>query len=1038
MTGFSGHRGVALRQNDVPVSVRHVCAPYAEAAIMSYDYTDAHPAAMGHYGGHDEEDEVDSDVLADRDFDDKPRQISPDRVAVLTTAMNKDGTLRKILKAKKSDFVHNLIRLDGVKFDFTGRDYLKPIYNRNDSQILLKTARQVEKCITISSTYVDDEGRERGVSTALPGNRLIGIGADGRQVVDRIVASEDNGVRPCVRIKTRLGSTLEVTLNHPLRKLMGWTQAQDLVVGDKIASLRTIGLFSDTHEPLAALLGLMTGDGCATEGSIRFTAKTPEVQCWFESLYDREPSFIVDKRSGTRNYYVSKSSAILGYLVDNGLFGKTAAYKVLPDTVFRWNRESTRELIRGLWATDGHCKNVHESKVDLVYCTTSPTLARQIRLLLRKFGVVTVIRENRPSNGGKLAYVIRVVTRRSIEAFHREIGPIPGKPFTIPEKKSNSNLDTLPKEIHDLVVAARKKSGHYWKRNGFQSKGLIMKRAYCPTFEKIAEMNNHLDDPALKTILDADIIWDEIISIEDIGEQPTWALQTETETFISDFVVNHNTTYLANNLTCDSIVINYNKSLYVSPSHTQTRQFSNEKLRPAIEKSPFIKKYFQDHSVSTQVFEKGFTNGSYIFLRSAFRSADRTRGISARNLCLDELQDFYISEIPVIMECTSHFPNARVLMAGTPKSFDNPIEIYWQATTQNEWLVPCGCGKWNYLDEQNIAPTEMYRTGKLPPGPVCKKCMRPLNVPSGRWVSFNSKETIQGYRIPQLMVPWICGLYAQWEKLLWKRDNYPFGQFCNEVLGISYDSASKPITRDDILACSAPYSFWDPYNRSTFQEDLGRYIFTAGIDWGEGNDGSEKSPSGKVRNASYTVLTIGGYIDQKTYKVFYMKRYTGKEVDPEFVVQDIFKLCQLFGVKLAGADWGHGWGVNNTLMRLLGANKLIQFQYLPKLKERLKWDPVGYRYHLQRNFMMSELFFDIKKGFIMFPRWSSFEPFAKDILAIYAEYNEYRREIKYDHRSSDPDDAFHSIHYARLASDIYLGKSRRYTQSISAGSHPAG
>src|ERR1035437_10008476 len=71
------------------------------------------------------------------------------------------------------------------------------------------------------------------------------------------------------------------------------------------------------------------------------------------------------------------------------------------------------------------------------------------------------------------------------------------------------------------------------------------------------------------------------------------------------------TTFLANNLTADSVIIPYNKSLYVSPSHTQTRQFSNEKLKPAIEGSPLIKKYFQDSSVSQQVFEKGFTNGSY-------------------------------------------------------------------------------------------------------------------------------------------------------------------------------------------------------------------------------------------------------------------------------------------------------------------------------------------------------------------------------------------------------------------------------------------
>lgn len=490
------------------------------------------------------------------------------------------------------------------------------------------------------------------------------------------------------------------------------------------------------------------------------------------------------------------------------------------------------------------------------------------------------------------------------------------------------------------------------------------------------------------------------------------------------------TTSLANDMVIDSVVIPYNKSLYVSPSHTQTRQFSNEKLRPAIEKSPLIKRYFQDSSVSSQVFEKGFTNGSYVFLRSAFRSADRSRGISARKLCLDEIQDICTSDIPVIMECTSHFRDARIMMAGTPKSFDNTIEIYWQESTQNEWLVPCHhCGKWNFLDERCIAPTEMYIKDILPPGPVCSKCMKPINVRDGQWMSMSPGKTIVGYRIPQMMVPWIIGLKDQWLKLLWKRDNYPLSQFYNEVLGLSYDSASKPITRDELIDCCHDYSFWDS---KTFTPEIlhkaKTFILTAGVDWGEGNDGSERSPSGKIRNASYTILTIGHYHDQKHFKVLLIKKYTGKEAEPDFVVADIARICQQLSVKLVGVDWGHGWGVNNQLIRRLGPKTVVQYQYLPKLKLRMRWDPAGFRYHLMRNFMMSELFFDLKHGLVMFPKWTEYEPYAKDILAIYAEYAEYKREIKYDHRPSDPDDGFHSLLYAKLASDIYLGKSRRYTQ----------
>lgn len=492
------------------------------------------------------------------------------------------------------------------------------------------------------------------------------------------------------------------------------------------------------------------------------------------------------------------------------------------------------------------------------------------------------------------------------------------------------------------------------------------------------------------------------------------------------------TTFLANNLVVTSAVKPWAKSLYVSPSHTQTRQFSNEKLRPALEKSPLIAKYFQDTQVSSQVFEKGLTNGAYIFLRSAFRSADRTRGISVDEiLALDEIQDFLGSEVPVIEECTSHYPNSRILKAGTPKSNDNVIEVSWKDSTQNEWMVPCSCKKWNFLDENCIGPTHLYQDDTLPPGPICRKCRKPLNVKAGGWQSFNKGSMVQSYRISQLMVDWMITFKSQWMRLLHKRDTYPTGQLYNEVLGLSYDNASKPITRDELMEACRNYSLWDPdrFDNATLNESK-RYKLYGGIDWGEGLDGSEKSPTGKTRNASYTVLTIGAYVNSSVFRPLLIKRYEGKEVDPDYVTKDITRIVRALGVQLTGADHGHGWGVNNTLIRYLGPSRLVMMQHLAKLKQKLKYDPIGQKYMLQRNFVMSEIFFDIKNGFIEFPKWSQFERFGKDILAIFAEYCDYRREIKYDHKASDPDDFFHSLLFCKLAADIHLGKSRRYTANI--------
>lgn len=474
-------------------------------------------------------------------------------------------------------------------------------------------------------------------------------------------------------------------------------------------------------------------------------------------------------------------------------------------------------------------------------------------------------------------------------------------------------------------------------------------------------------------------------------------------------------TLLANNMAIMCAINAFFKCLYVSPSHMQTRQFSNEKLKPVLEQSPLLARYLIDNQVSQQVFEKGFTNGAMMFLRSAFLTADRARGISSDMCCIDELQSMLITNIPVILECLSHSKHKYQFFTGTPLTHDNTIEIYWQQSSQCEWMVPCTCqageaGRyWNFLDERNI--------GKK--GVICKKCGKPLTVPTGKWVQTKDAR-LKGFRIPQLMVPWIINTQNDWEVLLHKFETYPTAQFQNEVLGLSFDSASKPITQMELMQCCKDYEFWGWPMTPEEEHNARRHILVGGVDWGEGHDGGT-GPTGKLRSASYTVFTIGSVEGGKKFKIHFMKKYTGKEIDPGFIVNDIANICQRLNVRVLGVDWGHGWGPNNDLVRRLGFQRVIQFMHMPKLKERRKWEPVGKKFLLNRNLIMSELFYKFKKGEMTLPRWQDFAPYAKDILGIFAEYVEYQRQIRFDHRPSDPDDSFHSILYAWQAGNIFHG-----------------
>jgi hypothetical protein len=203
--------------------------------------------------------------------------------------------------------------------------------------------------------------------------------------------------------------------------------------------------------------------------------------------------------------------------------------------------------------------------------------------------------------------------------------------------------------------------------------------------------------------------------------------------------------------------------------------------------------------------------------------------------------------------------------------------------------------------------------------------------------------------------------------------------------------------------------------------DAKKYLLFAGVDWGEGRDGAGTTPSGKLAVASYTVLTIAGY-DGKKFRIFYVKKYTGKEIDPDFIVREINQFAQTINLRAVGVDYGHGWGVNNALIRMLGQKRVITFQHLDNLGVRRKWDERGMKFELNRNLLMSELFLLMKAQLVTFPSWEEYKPFAKDIMAIYAEYCEYARKIKFDHKPSEPDDAFHSLLYSWQAANIFLGR----------------
>ena len=210
-----------------------------------------------------------------------------------------------------------------------------------------------------------------------------------------------------------------------------------------------------------------------------------------------------------------------------------------------------------------------------------------------------------------------------------------------------------------------------------------------------------------------------------------------------------------------------------------------------------------------------------------------TRGIPADMINIDEIQDIITDNIPVIEQCASHSYWKIFCYSGTPKSLDNTIEVYWaDFSTQNEWAVPCerhgvprdpSTWHWNILGSRNIGKN----------GLICAKCGNTISAghPNAMWVSMQpvtpnnvNRVTFEGYRIPQIMVPWV-----DWGEILTAKERYPTVQFNNEVLGLSYDSGARPLTRAQVKAiCRKDIHFVDVEENA---RKCNGHVF-AGLDWG--------------------------------------------------------------------------------------------------------------------------------------------------------------------------------------------------------------
>lgn len=326
-------------------------------------------------------------------------------------------------------------------------------------------------------------------------------------------------------------------------------------------------------------------------------------------------------------------------------------------------------------------------------------------------------------------------------------------------------------------------------------------------------------------------------------------------------------------------------TLYVTPLFEMIRRFSHNYVRKFLEESP-SRKLFLNSKTMNSVLQRNFKNGSAMYFSYAFLDAERTRGIPADKVVIDELQDMNYDFLQIIHETLSGSPYALKQFAGTPKSLDNTMEKIWQDSSQAEWVIRCHQGGCNHdnvpasdwdLDDM-IGPWHRDISEKVP-GVVCAMCRKPLMPRTGRWVHRFAERrwTAAGYHVPQIIMPMHYGNHEKWDALWGKklgRSNTTPTTFANEVCGESCDTGSKLVTVTELkAACVLP---WER-KASEAKKHIKRYIRrVVAIDWGGGGGavkgGSNKGGDQKRERTSFTTYAVLGFTPDNKVDVLWGHR----------------------------------------------------------------------------------------------------------------------------------------------------------------------
>jgi replicative DNA helicase len=398
--------------------------------------------------------------------------------------------------------------ITGLATGFSDLDYMTSGLQRGDL-IIIAARPSMGKCLTADTEIVLADGRVATIEEIYRRREatLLTLGDDFKFRLTSPSAFVDDGIKPVYRVTTRLGRYVDSTLSHPYLTIDGWRKLAELRVGDRIATPRRIEVFGDRR------------------------------------LRDDEVELLArDSRDG-----------------------------LIPPVVFQLARPVLAHFIRTLFDMVACVIPAQGRAVKIEYLTASERHARQLLHLLLRFGVIAKLSEDSSDDeaAGRQSWRLEIMDTHSLGRIHSKIGVNPQPANAGDSVEPGVERSGTPGGKCDLFRQPANAGGSMWPKSRMQMERPIMTRcrllrrlaAVSPAFlgfRALRSTPGFMPSPAFAGWEPAsqfagcgsaarDVYWDEIVSIEYLGDKQVYDLTIpETHNFVANDICVHNTAFSLN------------------------------------------------------------------------------------------------------------------------------------------------------------------------------------------------------------------------------------------------------------------------------------------------------------------------------------------------------------------------------------------------------------------------------------------------------------------------------------------------------------